>query len=76
MSTESLKFAKFDHPRHGSYAYPAAVVDDERLSEEEKREVLNDWKASISRELGNAPDTRRAHESLDEAIGRLAGLRT
>ncbi|SJZ96224.1 hypothetical protein [Consotaella salsifontis] len=77
MSTESLGFAKFDHPRHGSFDDPAAVLSNEQLSDAEKEEVLRDWKADLKRRFGDiTPLSGEQHHDLDEAIERLAGART
>lgn len=79
MSTESLKYAKFDHPRHGSYQSPEAVLADDRLSHSEKMDVLQEWQSSLTHILRNepdAPEVKRTHRSLDETIEKLAAIRT
>ncbi|MEF2073871.1 hypothetical protein [Consotaella aegiceratis] len=76
MTTESLGFAKFDHPRHGSFVDPADVLNSDRLSAGEKEEVLREWQTSLKQSFGKESGgsaAQRQHETLDEAIERLAG---
>lgn len=79
MSTESLKYAKFDHPRHGSFERPQAVLDDDRLTEAEKHALLQEWEQSLKQRLNedsDAPEIRNTREDLDSAIEKLAAGRT
>lgn len=79
MSTESLKYARFDHPKHGNYESPEAVANDSRLSEGEKRMILEEWRSSLAHILNNdpdAPEVRKTSESLDITIERLAAAKT
>ncbi|MCQ0990207.1 hypothetical protein [Jiella marina] len=78
MATEALKFAKFDHPKHGTYESPEHVLNDDRLSETEKQMILDEWRSSLKHILANepdAPEVRSTHRSLDEAAERLAAGR-
>lgn len=71
--------SKFDHPKHGTYADPEAVLKDDKLSESEKQTVLDEWAASprhILHNEPNAPQVKATQKSLDEAIERLAAGRT
>ncbi|WP_102960010.1 hypothetical protein [Mangrovicella endophytica] len=78
MNTESLKYAKFDHPKHGRFSDPRAVLDSDALSDAEKEEVLRDWKAQLRERLGEPAghdEVRSTGETVDEAIEHLAALR-
>ncbi|WP_206456151.1 hypothetical protein [Aurantimonas marina] len=71
--------SKFDHPKHGSYPNPEAVLKDDNLSESEKQTVLKEWADSLKHILHNEPDAsevKATKQSLDEATERLASGRT
>ncbi|MBO0663619.1 hypothetical protein LQ948_13330 [Jiella sp. MQZ9-1] len=79
MATDAMRYARFDHPKHGTYDHPEKVLKDEALSESEKQTVLEDWAASLKHILANDPhasDAQATKESLDEVIERLAAGRT
>ncbi|MCQ8782027.1 hypothetical protein [Mangrovibrevibacter kandeliae] len=77
MSTEPLVHAKFDHPKHGEFERPDAVLDDPGLSEAEKQEVLEAWIERVRHEARpDAPEPHPLRSSLDAAIERLASART
>ncbi|WP_062013247.1 hypothetical protein [Aureimonas sp. AU4] len=75
MSTESLKYAKFDDSNGRSHASPDAVVDHPDLDHDEKHSILKEWRARV--DADNRADGIDPNAStLDQAIERLAGLRT
>ena len=78
MVTEPMKHAHFDHPKHGSYKDPEAVLKDDRLSAADKEAVLKEWSSSLEHILRNEPDApqvKSTKESLDTAMGDLAAGR-
>ncbi|WP_062111451.1 hypothetical protein [Aureimonas sp. AU40] len=75
MSTESLKYAKFDRDDGKSYASPMAVVEDAGLHGGEKRSILEEWKRRVA-EHNRADGIHTMDHELDSAIERLAGLGT
>ncbi len=76
MDTESLKFARFDHPKHGVFETIEAVSGDERLGGDEKREILAEWKRRVAADSTGDPEAARLGESLDAEIARLARMGT
>ena len=75
MSTESLKFAKFDGPNGETYASPMSVVEAGGLETAQKRSILEEWKRRVAEE-NHADGIDTMDHSLDNAIERLAGLGT
>ncbi len=75
MSTESLKYAKFDHEDGTSYASPMAVAEDANRPSGEKRTILEEWKRRVA-EHNHADGIHTMDHELDRAIERLAGLGT
>lgn len=74
MSTESLKFAKFDHTNGRSFASPDDVLAAD-MPHGEKESVLAEWRRRVDTE--HRRDGIDPHaQTLDEAIEKLAGLRT
>jgi len=74
MSTESLKFAKFDHSNGSSFQTPEDVLSAD-LPHGEKHSILEEWKRRVAdehRRDGIDPNG----QTLDDAIEKLAGLRT
>ncbi|RFC65398.1 hypothetical protein DYI37_06135 [Fulvimarina endophytica] len=57
---------RFDHPEHGSYDSPAAVAADEKLSTEDKKTLLQEWKQSLEHVLVNDPHASDAKTTRDE----------
>lgn len=79
MATEALKHARFDHAQHGNYDSPDDVLKDDRLSATEKQTILEEWRSSLQHILNNDPDAPQVEatsRSLDEAVERLAGMRS
>lgn len=75
MSTESLKYAKFDRDDGRSFADPAAVLADTNLANGEKRSILEEWRRRV--DADNRADGIDPHaQTIDEAIEKLAGLST
>ncbi|MCE7028520.1 hypothetical protein [Jiella avicenniae] len=75
MATEAMKHARFTHPTHGDYDNPEAVLNDDRLTDNEKRTVLDEWRSSLKHILRNDPDAPQAentNQSLDDAAAKLA----
>ncbi|WP_182086735.1 hypothetical protein [Aureimonas sp. ME7] len=75
MSTESLKHAKFDREDGTSFASPMAVVDHDDLGSSEKHSILTEWKRRVDAE-NRADGIDPLSQTLDQAIEKLAGLRT
>jgi len=78
MISEAMKLARFDHPKHGTFENPEAVLKSDKLSDSEKEEVLSQWRSSLSqilRDDPNAPQVKQTHASLDEAMEHLAAGR-
>ncbi|WP_019996657.1 hypothetical protein [Aureimonas ureilytica] len=75
MSTESLKYAKFDHHDGTSYDSPEAVMSDARLPNGEKHSILEEWKRRVAAH-NRADGIDTMDHQLDQAIERLAGLGT
>ncbi|NDW05191.1 hypothetical protein [Jiella pacifica] len=75
MATEAMKYARFSHPTHGNYDNPEAVLNDDRLTDNEKRTVLDEWRSSLKHVLLNEPDApqvKTTSKSLDDAAAKLA----
>ncbi|MCB8839642.1 hypothetical protein [Aurantimonas sp. VKM B-3413] len=78
MVTEAMKLARFDHPKHGTFDSPEAVLKSDKLSDSEKSDILSEWKSSLTHILHNepnAPAVKETHASLDDAMERLAAGR-
>ena len=76
MDTESLKFARFDHPEHGVFDTVEAVSNDARLRDDEKRDILAEWKRRVAADATGDPEAARLGETLDTEIARFAGMGT
>lgn len=74
MSTESLKWAKFDREDGSSFDTPEAVLRDSSLSREAKKGIFLEWKRRVA--ATTSDQTGEHHETLDAAIAKLAGLQT
>lgn len=75
MATEAMKHARFNHPKHGNYDNPEAVLNDDRLTDDEKQTILDEWRSSLKHILLNEPDApqvENTNKSLDEAAAKLA----
>lgn len=75
MSTESLKYAKFDHDDGKSYASPMDVIHDDGLPHDHKKSILEEWKRRVAAH-NRADGIQTMDHELDRAIERLAGLGT
>jgi hypothetical protein len=76
MDTESLKYARFDHPEHGSFDSAAAVSGDHRLTRDDKHAILAEWRRRVEADARADPDAARMGETLDEEIAKLAALKS
>ena len=69
----------FDHPDHGNFTSPEDVLNSQKLSDSEKRTVLQEWRDSLQhilRDDSDAPEVKARSEGLDRAMDRLAAAKT
>ncbi|MBP0614136.1 hypothetical protein [Jiella mangrovi] len=74
MANAAANFAHFDHPQHGTYRNPEDVLKDSRLSDGEKRTIIDEWRSSLKHILVNepdAPEVEAVNKALDEAAAKL-----
>ncbi|MEX6506034.1 hypothetical protein [Jiella sp. M17.18] len=78
MVTEPMKYADFSHPKHGRFDNPEAVLKSDKLSDDEKQDILKEWQSSLTHVLRNDPHAtgvKDTHRSLDDAMEKLAAGR-